>query len=94
MRDKLKDENYFNVLIEKGKSNIIMFENVVKKAMIEKGESDRGTRNGYTILINEYQKVINLLYSCGEDLEIIKEYYKNYCFIMAKCGIESMAILN
>lgn len=76
MRDKLKDENYFNVLIEKEKNTIIMFENVVKKAMIEKGEADRGTRNGYTILINAYQKIINLLYSCGEDLEKIEEYYK------------------
>ena len=84
MRDKLKDENYFNVLIEKEKNNIIMFENVVKKAMIEKGESDRGTRNGYTILINAYQKIINLLYSYGEDLGIIEEYYKKLLLYYGK----------
>lgn len=76
MRDKLKDENYFSVLIEKEKNNIIMFENIVKKVMIERGKTDRGIYNGYNILINSYQKEINLLYSCGEDLEIIEECYK------------------
>ena len=58
MRDKFKDEKYYKELIEKEKSNIALFENAVKKTMIEKGESDRGTRNGYTILINAYQKLI------------------------------------
>lgn len=80
MRDKLKDKDYFNTFIEKEKRNIVMFENAVKKAVIENGESDRGTRNGYTILIDEYQKIINLLYSCGEELEVIEEYYKKLLF--------------
>lgn len=80
MRDKLKDKDYFNAFIEKEKRNIAMFENAVKKAVIENGESDRGTRNGYTILIDEYQKIINLLYSCGEELEVIEEYYKKLLF--------------
>lgn len=84
MRDKLKDENYFNMLIEKEKNNITMFENIVKKTMLEKGESDRGTRNGYNILINSYQKEINLLYSCGKDLETIKECYKKLLFYYGK----------
>lgn len=84
MRDKLKDKKYFNALIEKQKNNIIMFENAVKKAVIEKGESDKGTRNGYTILINEYQKIINLLYSCGEELETIEEYYRKLLFYYGK----------
>lgn len=84
MRDKLKDKNYFNVLIEKEKNNIIMFENVVKKTMIEKGESDRGTRNGYTILNNAYQNIINLLYSCGEDLETIEVYYRKLLYYYSK----------
>ncbi len=38
MRDKLKNENYFRELIRKEENNIVMFENVVKKAIIEKGE--------------------------------------------------------
>lgn len=76
MRDKIKDENYFKTLIEKEEKNIIMFENAVKKSIVEKGESDRGTRNGFSILINSYQNEINLLYSYGEDLEIIEEQYK------------------
>lgn len=76
MRDKLKDENYFKELIEKEQKSIMLFENAIKKVIIEKGESDKGIRNGYNVVINSYQKQINLLYSLGEDLEIIKEYYK------------------
>ena len=41
-----------------------MFEDAVKTTL-EKGELDRGTRNGYSILINSYEKEINLLYSLG-----------------------------
>ena len=84
MRDKIKDEKYYKELIEKEKNNIALFENAVKKTMIEKGESDRGTRNGYTILINSYQKLINLSYSMGEDLEIIEDYYKKLLLYYAK----------
>lgn len=84
MRDKFKDEKYYKELIEKEKSNIALFENAVKKTMVEKGESDRGTRNWYTILINSYQKLINLSYSMGEDLEIIEDYYKKLVLYYAK----------
>ena len=76
MRDRIKDEHYFNSLIQKEKESIIMFEDAVKKTTLEKGELDRGTRNGYSILINSYEKEINLLYSLGEDLTTIEEAYK------------------
>lgn len=76
MRDKIKGENYFNALIQKEAQNVKMYEDVVNKAVYEKGELDRGTRNGYSILINAYQKEINLLYSCGEKPEVIEECYK------------------
>ena len=78
----MKDEHYFIILSQKERKNIIMFEDAVKKTTLEKGELDRGTRNGYSILINSYEKEINLLYT------------KNYCFIIAKCGTENMAILS
>lgn len=84
MRDKLRNENYFNTLIEKEKKNIVMFESIVEKSMLEKGELDRGVRNGYNILISSYQKEINLLYSCGENLETIKEYYVKLLFYYSK----------
>lgn len=84
MRDKLKNENYFRELIKKEENNIIMFENVVRKTMLEKGECDRGTRNGYNILINSYQKLINLLYSCGEDIKSIEEIYKKLLYYYSK----------
>ena len=94
MRDRMKDEHYFIILSQKERKNIIMFEDAVKKTTLEKGELDRGTRNGYSILINSYEKEINLLYSLGENLETIKNVTKNYCFIIAKCGTENMAILS
>ena len=84
MRDKLRDENYFYVLIEKEKGNITMFENAVKKAIVEKGESDRGVRNGYNILIESYQKIINLFYSYGEDLKTIEEWYRKLLYYYSK----------
>lgn len=49
MRDKLKDKEYFETLVEKKEKSIILFENAVKKSITEKGELDRGTRNGYHI---------------------------------------------
>ena len=76
MRDKMKDESYFKALIEKEEKDIILFEEIVKKAIIEKGESDMGTRNGYSILINYYQNEINSMYSYGENLGEIENKYK------------------
>ena len=35
----------------------------MKQAISERGESDRGTRAGYTGLIIKYLDIINLLYS-------------------------------
>ena len=61
-----------------------MFEDAVKKTILEKGELDRGTRNGYSILINSYEKEINLLYSLGENLETIEESYKRLLFYYSK----------
>lgn len=84
MRDKRRDEDYFNALIMKEKKNIKIFEDAVKKSTIENGERDRGTRNGYSILINSYQKEINLLYSYGESLEIIEACYKKLLFYYGK----------
>lgn len=80
----MRDKNYFDAMIEKETKNILLFENAVKKSMVEKGELDRGTRNGYSILINSYQKVVNLLYSCGEELEVIERYYKKLLFYYSK----------
>ena len=84
MRDRIKDEHYFNSLIQKEKESIIMFEDAVKKTTLEKGELDRGTRNGYNILINFYEKEINLLYSLGEDLATIEEVYKKLLLYYSK----------
>lgn len=54
MRARMKDEHYFNTLIQKERKYIIMFEDAVKKTALEKGELDRGTCNGYSILIKFY----------------------------------------
>lgn len=80
----MKDEHYFNTLIQKERKYIIMYEDAVKKTALEKGELDRGTRNGYSILINSYEKEINLLYSLGENLETIEKCYKKLLFYYCK----------
>ena len=84
MRDRMKDEHYFNSIISKEKKSIVMFENAVKTTILSKGELDRGTRNGYSILINSYDKEINLMYSIGEELEEIKSVYKKLLFYYSK----------
>ncbi len=84
MRDRMKDEHYFYTLIQKENESVIMFEDAVKKTALEKGELDRGVRNGYSILINSYEKEINLLYSLGEDLDAIEEVYKKLLFYYSK----------
>ena len=94
MRDRIKDENYFNMLIQKEKESIIRFEDAVKKITLEKGTLDRGVRNGYSILINSYEKEINSLYSLGEIWQQSRNLTKNYCFIIVRCGIENMGILS
>ena len=58
MRDRMKDEHYFIILSQKERKNIIMFEDAVKKTTLEKGELDRGTRNGYSILF----KILYLIF--------------------------------
>lgn len=84
MRDKLKDEQYFNTLIAKEEKNIEMFENALNIKMKEHGEMDRGVRNGYNILIHSYLKEINLLYSGGHEIILIEEYYKKLLFYYSK----------
>lgn len=36
MRDRIKDEHYFNSLIQKENESIIMFEDVVKKQLLKR----------------------------------------------------------
>lgn len=84
MRDKVKDNNYFDSLIQKEEQSIMMFEGIVNKAVLEKGEQDKGTLNGYSILINSYQKEINLLYSSGRELESMEKCYKKLLLYYSK----------
>ncbi len=78
MRDKIKDKQYFEDLLKEEEKNIKMFKSAVQKRMKEKGEADRGVHNGYSILINSYQNLVNLLYSCGADLKTIEDCYKEF----------------
>ena len=84
MRDRIKEEHYFNALIQKEEQNIIMFEEILEKTVAKSGENDRGARNGYSILINSYQKKINLMYSCGKELEEIEKCCKKLLFYYSK----------
>lgn len=36
MRDRMKDEHYFNTLIQKERKNIIMFEDAEKKQLLKR----------------------------------------------------------
>ena len=84
MRDNLRNEDYYITLIEREKKNIEMFENALAKTIVEKGESDTGVRNAYNILVNSYQKMINLLYSCGEKLSLIEGYFIKLLYYYCK----------
>lgn len=84
MRDRYQNEEYFKELMEKEKKSIFMFENAVKKSIYEKGEYDRGTLNGYNILISSYQNEINLWYSSGMNLKKIREEYFKLLYLYEK----------
>lgn len=76
MRDNIREPEYFIDLIQKEEENILCFESLVEKTLQQKGESDRGVRNGYNILISSYEKKINLLYSYGTELESVKKCFE------------------
>lgn len=84
MRDNLKNEQYYTKLIKKTERDILMYGELVEEALQSKNENDRGVRNGYNILINLYQKQINLMYSYGEDLDKIKKQYEELLHIYSK----------
>lgn len=84
MRDNLKNKQYYMKLIENTQRDILIYGELVEEALREKNESDRGVRNGYNILINLYQKQINLLYSFGEELDKIKKQYEKLLHLYCK----------
>ena len=84
MRDRMKDEHYFIILSQKERKNIIMFEDAVKKTTLEKGELDRGTRNGYSILIkldieNPIIRINTAFKGCSslEKISVLPRIYHN-----------------
>lgn len=83
LRDNFKDEKYFTECLLKTERSIEKFENLLSE-VLNKGENDRGIKNGYNILINNYTKEINLLYSKGEQINIIKEKYRRLLFFYSK----------
>lgn len=84
LRDTLKDERYFQKVIERTESSIDKFEASISTVIETKGADDIGVRNGYNILVSSYTKLVNLLYSAGEDIEIISNAYQKLLFYYGK----------
>lgn len=84
LRDTLKDERYFQKAIEQTESSIEKFETLISTVIETKGADDVGVRNGYNVLVSSYTKLVNLLYSAGEDIEIISNTYKKLLYYYGK----------
>ena len=84
IRDTLKSEEYFQKVIEQTASSIEKFESIVSTVIETKGINDIGVRNGYNILVSSYTKLINLLYSAGEDIEKVSDKFKKLLFYYEK----------
>lgn len=72
LRDTLKDERYFQKVIERTESSIDKFEASISTVIETKGADDIGVRNGYNILVSSYTKLVNLLYSAGKEHQLEK----------------------
>lgn len=75
MRDLLKPKEYFDKYLDYQNSRILKFEDLLTKAINEKGESFEGVRKGRIALLNFYLDKVNALYSVGEPIDQIKEVY-------------------
>lgn len=84
LRDTLKDEGYFQKVIENTESSIEKFETLISTVIETKGADDVGVRNGYNVLVSSYTKLVNLLYSAGEDIEIVSNTYKKLLYYYGK----------
>ena len=68
IRDLIKGEDYYENAIMETEDNIERYESLLKKVVSERGDTDEGAINGYLILITEYTRYVNLLYSSGCDI--------------------------
>lgn len=84
MRDKIKTIEYFNRAKTRYYEEIIRYERIVESVLYEKGENDRGVKNGFNILINAYENYISCLYSSGEDVSSIYDVFIKLLRIYSK----------
>ena len=77
MRDSVKDQKYFKLKLAEERASLAMFEQALKDVIASRGEKDKGVQNGYSIIADSYQKIINIMYSLGSDLNEISHEYNS-----------------
>jgi len=75
VRDTLRNKRYFENYIKSEEKSIKKFKEVVKQAIEERGEEDRGVKTGYNYLFGLYINKIEALYSSGASLAKIKSLF-------------------
>ena len=77
MRDTVKDQKYFKLKLAEERASLVTFEQALKDVIASRGEKDKGVQNGYSIIADTYQKIINIMYSLGSDLNEISHEYNS-----------------
>ena len=84
MRGVYKTDTYFKELVEKSNQDIAHFEELVAKVCAQRGESDRGVRNGFYTLLSRYENRFRILYSEGNHDAVLKHAFLGRLHYYAK----------
>jgi hypothetical protein len=84
MRGNLKNDEYFEEKLTKSDEDVTHYEELVAKVRAERGENDRGVKNGYGILSSTYLNRMNLLYTSGTRDNEFRPAFENLLRYYAK----------
>lgn len=75
MRDQIKTFDYFKKSLNFTNESIEQFQSLIREVVDAQGEDCVGARNGYNTMVFYYTERINLEYSIGESIDVIKKTF-------------------
>ena len=75
MRDQLKTFEFFKKSLSFTNESIDQFQTLLREVVDAHGEDYIGTKNGYDALVVYYTEKINLEYSIGESVDVIRQTF-------------------
>ncbi|EOP23545.1 MULTISPECIES: PoNe immunity protein domain-containing protein [Bacillus] len=84
LRDKIKNDIYFNKFINYEEKRIEKFLLLVEKVIEERGKDDKGVKNGYIALQGYHFNKLRAMYSAGCSIQTIRDFLPEVINIMEK----------